>query len=673
MSLEEMDIDDLCVNTIRTLSIDMVHAADSGHPGAPLGCAAIGYALWTRFLKFNPGDPDWPDRDRFVLSAGHASALLYSLLHLSGYDLPMEELKDFRQFGSMTPGHPEADCAPGVEVTTGPLGQGLGNAVGLAIAERHLASQFNRPDYRIVDHFTYVLASDGDMMEGISHEAGSLAGHLGLGKLIVLYDDNDISLEGPTAGWFTDDTAARFRAYGWHVCRVEEATTDVDGVAAAIGEARAEADRPSLIVCTTHIGYASPVQDTHRAHGAPLDAEQMRETKRNLGWPEDAMFLVPDGVRQRFAEAAEQGRKAQDEWQRTFERYAEQYREEAARWRAARDGELPEGWDEGLPVYAPGDGPLATRNAGGAALEVLRKNCPFLVGGCADLGSSTRTLPDDGRSMDTGHFKPQNIRFGVREHLMAAACSGLDRHGGLRAYGSTFTVFADYARPSLRLAGLMECPVVYQFTHESIGVGEDGPTHQPIEHLASLRCIPNWTVIRPADANETIQAWRSALMSRQGPTAILCSRQKLPVLERREYPPARNLDKGAYVLSDPERGEPQIILMASGSEVHLILEAAGMLADRGVRVRTVSFPSWELFEQQSAEYRRAVLPQAVRKRLAVEAGSPMGWERYVGDEGEVIGLRRFGASGPGQEVMEELGLSPQNVFDRALALLQADG
>ncbi len=673
MSLEEMDFEELCINTIRTLSIDMVHAANSGHPGAPLGCAAIGYTLWTRFLRFNPDDPTWPDRDRFALSAGHASALLYSLLHLSGYDLPMEELKNFRQLGSMTPGHPEGDCAPGVEVTTGPLGQGIGNSVGMAIAERYLANQFNRPGHEIVDHYTYVLASDGDMMEGISHEAGSLAGHLGLGRLIVLYDDNDISLEGPTGEWFTDDTAARFGSYGWHVCRVEDATNDVEAIAAAIEEAQAETDRPSLIVCKTHIGYASPVQDTHAAHGAPLDADQMRETKRNLGWPEDKHFLVPERAREHFAQAAEKGKEAHREWQAAFERYADEYPVRADRWRTAWARELPDGWDEGLPLHAPDEGPMATRNAGGDALEALRNNCSFLIGGCADLGSSTKTLPDDGRSMDTGDFSAQNIRFGVREHLMAAACSGIDRHGGLRAYGSTFTVFADYARPSLRLAGLMECPAVYQFTHDSIGVGEDGPTHEPIEHLASLRCIPNWTVIRPADANEATEAWRSALINTDGPTAIVCSRQKLPILDREQYPAAQNLHKGAYVLTDPDDGDPQVILMASGSEVHPMLEAAGVLTEKGVRVRTVSFPSWELFERQSADYRRSILPPEVGTRLAIEAGSPMGWERYVGGNGDVIGLRRYGESGLGQEVMEALGFTPQNIVDRALALIEDNG
>jgi len=669
MALDDMDIDELCVNTLRTLSIDMVHAANSGHPGAPLGCSAMAYALWTRFLKHNPADPQWPDRDRFILSAGHASTLLYSLLHLHGYDLPLNEIKSFRQLGSMTPGHPEAHCAPGVEVTTGPLGQGVGNAVGMAIAERYLAARFNKDDHQIVDHYTYVLASDGDLMEGISHEAASLAGHLGLGKLIVLYDDNGISLEGPTKEWFTDDTLARFEAYGWHTSTVEDATTDVDAVAAAIEEARNETGRPSIIACRTHIGYASPLQDTHAAHGKALDADQMKATKRALGWPEDEMFLVPDRAKTHFGEVARKGQAAQADWQAAFDRYAAQYPELAAEWRAAWAGELPAGWDAGLPSWKPEDGPMATRKAAGAALEAIRKSCWSLIGGCADLASSTNTLPKDKVSMDTGDFGHQNIRFGVREHAMGAACVGIALHGGLRAYGSTFLVFSDYCRPAVRLAALSGAQTIYQFTHDSIGVGEDGPTHQPVEHLAALRCIPNATVIRPADANEAAEAWRAAMLNDAGPTAIVCSRQNLPVIDRERNAPADSLHRGAYVLSDPEDGDPDVILMASGSEVPRVTDAAGELVAKGVKARVVSFPSWELFEKQPEDYKRSVLPPEVRKRLAVEAGSPMGWHRYVGDEGDVIALDRFGASGPGGKVMDALGFSVQNIVERALRLL----
>ncbi|MCD6415917.1 MAG: transketolase [Planctomycetes bacterium] len=672
MSLAEMNVDQLCVSTLRTLSIDAVSAANSGHPGAPLGCAAIVHALWSRFMRFNPAAPDWQDRDRFILSAGHASALLYSILHLSGYALPLEELRKFRRLGSMTPGHPEAGCAPGVETTTGPLGQGLGNAVGMAIAERYLAAHFNRPGHVIVDHYTYVLASDGDLMEGISQEAASLAGHLGLGKLIVLYDDNMISLEGPTSGWFTDDTAARFQACGWQAVRAENADSDVDAVCAAIAEARATDDKPSIILCRTHIGYASPLEGSHKAHGAPLNAEQVRATKRNLGWPEDSEFLVPDRAHEFFAALADKGRRAHQAWQEQFSRYAEKYPDLAAEWRLAAQGGLPEGWDESLPSWTQDDAPLSTRVAAGVALEAMRKRCWNLIGGCADLASSTRTLPTDGESMDTGRFDPQNIRFGVREHLMAAACSGIARHGLLRAYGSTFTVFSDYARPALRLAAMMGVGVIYQFTHDSIALGEDGPTHQPVGQLAALRCIPNWTVIRPADANEAAEAWKVALSNTHGPTAIICTRQKLPVLDRSLYPSAALLEKGAYVLADPDEGEPAIILMASGSEVHTALAAARRLSERGIAARVVSFPSWELFERQPQDYKDSVLPPQVEKRVAVEAASPMGWERYTGQRGTVIGLDRFGASGPGEEVMKLLGFSPENVEKEALALLGAE-
>jgi len=671
MPLDDVDIETLCVNTIRTLSIDMVHKANSGHPGAPLGCAALTHVLWSRFLKHDPTDPAWPDRDRFVLSAGHASSLLYALLHLHGYDLPIEELVNFRQLGSKTPGHPEADCAPGVEVTTGPLGQGLAHAVGMALAECYLAARYNEPGHTVVDHHTYVLASDGDMMEGVSHEAASLAGFLKLGKLIVLYDSNDISLEGPTAEWFTDDTAARFRACGWHVCEVADATNDLDAIAAAIEEARNERQRPSLVVCRTHIGYASPLQDSHEAHGKALDAEQMRATKRALAWPEDEMFLVPERVRDYFRQVADKGKELREGWQAAWDGYANARPEKAEQWRRAWAGELPEGWDAGLPSWAPEDGPAATRSAAGDVLEALRQSCPHLIGGCADLASSTRTLPKDKLSMMPGEYGRQNIRFAVREHLMAAACNGIVRHGGLRAYGSTFLVFCDYARPSLRLAGMMKAGVVYQFTHDSIGVGEDGPTHQPVEHLAVLRAIPNWTVIRPCDANEAREAWRAAMLNADGPTAIACSRQNLPVLDRTKLPAAEELHKGAYVLSDPAEGEPDIILIATGSEVAPTLDTAQRLTDAGRRVRVVSFPSWELFERQPEPYRRSVLPPNVRKRIVVEAGLPMGWDRYAGDDGEVIGLSGFGISGPGDQVFEALGFGPDHIAERALAMLES--
>lgn len=664
-----MDLDELCVNTIRTLSIDAVSNAKSGHPGAPLGCAAAAYVLWTKFLKHNPKDPEWPDRDRFVLSAGHASALLYSLLHLTGYDLSLEDIKKFRQWGSKTPGHPEAAHTPGVEVTTGPLGQGFGNAVGMAIAERYLAAHFNRPGFDLVDHYTYVLVSDGDMMEGISHEAASLAGHLGLGKLIALYADNKISLDGPTENWFTDDTAARFDAYGWQTVRVDDGN-DIGRLAEAIEAARSEPDRPTLILCRTHIGYGSPLQDTPEAHGKPLDEEQLGATKKNLGWPEDEMFLVPDRAAEHFRAVAGKGAARQAKWQELCERYHEEFPDLAAEWSSAWSGTLQDGWDDGLPSWEPSDGPVATRNAAGDTLEVLQKNCLWLVGGDADLSSSTRTRASGANIMQAGDFAPQQIGFGVREHAMAAACCGIVRHGGLRAFGSTFLVFSDYARPSLRLAGMMRAPVVYQFTHDSIGVGEDGPTHQPVEHIAVLRAIPNWTVIRPADANEAREAWRAAIMNKNGPTAIICTRQKLPVMDRRRAcAAAEELYKGAYVLKDAEAGAPDIILMASGSEVSIALEAQNELAQKGVAARVVSFPSWELFRKQPQDYRDSVLPPEVNARLAVEAASPMGWRQWVGDGGDVIGIDTFGASAPGEELMEKYGFTVDNIVRQALDLL----
>jgi len=669
MTLDEMDVDLLCVNTIRTLSIDCIAEADSGHPGAPLGAAAMAYALWARFLKHNPSNPAWPDRDRFVLSAGHASALLYSLLHLAGYGLPLEELKRFRQWGSMTPGHPEVGCAPGVEVTTGPLGQGIGHAVGMAIAERYLAAYFNRPGHDIVDHYTYALCSDGDVMEGISHEACSLAGHLALGKLIVLYDDNGITLDGPTSACFSDDTAARFASYNWQVLRVEDGN-DVEAVGAAIEQARAETQKPTLIACRTHIGYASPLQDSHQAHGKPLDEEQLTQTKVNLGWPPDEKFLVPVRAAEHFRKLAEGGKRAEADWQQAFEAYARQYPQLACEWQMAWQRQKPEGWDSGIPLWRPQDGPVATRDAAGKALDAIRRNYPMLLGGDADLGSSTKTLPSDGKDITASDFSARNIRFGVREHAMAAICSGMALHGAVHPFGSTFLVFCDYARPSIRLAAMQHVPVVFQFTHDSIGVGEDGPTHQPVEHIASLRVIPNMTVIRPADANESAEAWRAALERTDGPTAIICSRQKLPVLDRSECAPATGLRRGAYILLDAEGGAPDLILLATGSEVWKAVEARARLAEKGVKARVVSFPSWELFESQPEQYKHQVLPPQVRKRLAVEAASPMGWHRWVGDEGDVLGIETFGASAPCKVNMEKYGFSVDNIVRRAMQLLE---
>ena len=668
MSLEDMDLDTLCVNTLRTLSIDAVNRANSGHPGAPLGAAPMAYALWTRFMKHSPENPNWPNRDRFLLSAGHASALLYSLLHVTGYDLTMEDLKQFRQWESRTPGHPEVGCAPGVEVTTGPLGQGLGNSVGMAIAERYLATHFNREGFDLVDHYTYALCSDGDLMEGLSHEACSLAGHLKLGKLIVLYDDNDISMEGPISGWFTDDTRRRFEGYNWHVLKVEDGN-DVEAISEAIEEARNVKDKPSLLMICTHIGYASPLQDTHKAHGKPLDDAQLKETKRKLDWPEDKKFFVPDRAREHFRQSAEKGKQQEAEWQERFLSYQGRYPDKAKEWIQAWRGDRPDGWDSDLPVWEPEDGPVATRNAAGEALDAIRDKWAMVFGGDADIASSTKTLPGEDKSVTPEDFAARNVRCGVREHAMAALCSGMARHGAIRATGTTFMVFSDYARPSLRLAAMMRAPVAYQFTHDSIGVGEDGPTHQPIEQMAAFRSTPNWTLIRPADANEAAEAWKAAMLNDDGPTCIICSRQKLPVFDRSECGSAEGVQRGAYVLLDAPDGEPDVILMATGSEVWKAVEAREKLAEEGVQARVVSFPSWELFEKQPESYRNEVLPPNLKKRLAIEAAAPTGWHRWVGDEGDMICIDTFGASAPGETVMEKYGFSVDNIAKKAKDLL----
>ncbi len=658
--------DQLCINTIRTLAMDGVQKARSGHPGMPMGMADVAYVLWTRFLKHNPKDPKWPDRDRFVLSAGHGSMLLYSLLHLTGYDLTLEDLMAFRQWGSRTPGHPEYGLTPGVETTTGPLGQGFANGVGMAIAERFLAATFNRPGFPIFDHYTYAIVSDGDLMEGISHEAASLAGHLGLGKLIYLYDDNDISIEGSTNITFTEDVAARFRAYGWHVRRVDG--YDLRAIAAAIRAARRETARPSLIICRTHIAYGSPnKQDDASAHGEPLGEEEVRRTKEALGWPPDAQFWVPPEVLPVFRRAVEEGAAAQARWQAMFAEYARQYPREAALLERLWAGELPDGWEEALPSFSPADGPMATRKASGIVLNALAAALPTLIGGSADLAPSNLTLLRGYDDFQKETPAGRNLRFGVREHAMGGILNGMALHGGLIPYGGTFLVFSDYMRPAVRLAAMMHLPVVYVWTHDSLWIGEDGPTHQPVEHLAALRAIPNLTLIRPCDANETAEAWRAALRRRDGPTALVLTRQNLPILDRSQVAGAQNLARGAYVLRDAPEGNPNLVLIASGSEVHLALAAQEGLAERGVRARVVSMPSWELFDAQPPEYRAAVLPPAVPK-IAIEAARPLGWERYVGPDGAVIGIGRFGASAPYQVLMEKFGFTPQAVIERALEI-----
>lgn len=662
------DLDRLSVTTLRLLAADAVQEARSGHPGLPMGAADMGYVLWARFLKHNPANPAWPDRDRFVLSAGHGSMLLYALLHLTGYDLPLDEIKRFRQWGSRTPGHPEFGLTPGVETTTGPLGQGLANAVGMAIAEAHLAARFNRPGLAIVDHHTWVLVSDGDLMEGLSHEAASLAGHLGLGKLICLYDCNGISIDGPTSLTFTEDTGARFEGYGWHVQRIDGHR--MEAVEEALAVARAETARPSLIIARTRIGFGSPNrQGTAKAHGEPLGEEEVRLTKERLGWPSDLKFHVPADVLAGFREALARGQAWEAEWNERLSAYEREHLGLAAELRLALSGKLPPAWNADLPTFPP-DTPQATRTASGRMLDALIPRIGALVGGSADLTPSNNTEAKGQQKIQRGALGGRYLHFGVREHAMGAILNGLALHGGVRPYGGTFLVFSDYMRPAIRLAALMHQPVIFVFTHDSIGLGEDGPTHQPVEHLASLRAIPNLVVIRPADASEVSEAWRAALTRLDGPTALVLTRQAVPVLDRERLAPASGLARGGYVLSEVGTPPPQLILIATGSEVHLGLEAQRRLAAHGVGARVVSLPSTDLFEAQPKEYRDRVLPPQVTARLAIEAGATFGWDRYVGPRGAVIGLDRFGASAPGQTVYERLGLTPAAIVATALQILR---
>lgn len=668
MRTDHASLDQLCINTIRTLAMDAVQKANSGHPGLPMGAAAMAYVLWTRFLRHNPTGPSWQNRDRFILSAGHGCMLLYSLLHLTGYDLPLDELKRFRQWGSRTPGHSEHGLTPGVETTTGPLGQGFGNGVGMAIAERFLASHFNRPDFPIVDHFIYGIVSDGDLMEGVSSEAASLAGHLGLGKIIYLYDDNRITIDGSTSLAFTENAGQRFEAYGWHVQRVDG--NDLKEVEAALSAAQAERERPSLIVARTHIAYGSPnKQDTAEAHGAPLGEEEVKLTKQALGWPPEPTFYIPDEALARFREAIETGRAWEAQWQGQFDAYAAAYPELAEEWRTVMTGRLPEGWADKMPSFTPAGGAMATREASGKVLNAIAANLPTLIGGSADLTPSNNTYLKGYGDFQRSSFGARNLHFGVREHAMGAVLNGMSLEGGVIPYGGTFLIFSDYMRPAIRLAALSHIHVIYVFTHDSIGLGEDGPTHQPIEHLASLRAMPNLIVIRPADATETAVAWRKALEHRAGPVALALTRQKLPVIDRTHFPPADLLLRGAYILRDADDGPPKIILIATGSEVHVALEARQRLAAQGIAARVVSMPSWELFEQQPESYRHEVLPPSVTARLAIEAGSPHGWHRYVGPLGGVVGMTRFGASAPYQIVMEKFGFTADNVASQAMQLL----
>ncbi len=659
------EIDQLAINTIRMLAVDAVQAAGSGHPGMPMGMAGAAYVLWTRFLRHNPANPTWVDRDRFVLSAGHGSMLLYALLHLSGYELPLEELKRFRQFGSMTPGHPERGVTPGVEVTTGPLGQGFGDGVGMAIAERYLGTLLNRPGYNVVDHFTYAIVSDGDMMEGVASEAASLAGHQRLGKLIYLYDDNRISIEGATSLSFSEDVPMRFRAYGWHVQTVDG--LDLEAVEDAISAAQAEREHPSLIDCRTHIAYGSPnKQDTAAAHGEPLGEDEVRLTKEHLGWSQRT-FYVPDEVRGYFQEQMEFWGHLEADWRDLFERYRQNYPDLAEKFERMMAGELPADWRERVPAFASGK-PMATRSASGEVLNAVAPAVPALIGGSADLAPSTKTYLKGLGDQEAASPSGRNLHFGVREHAMGAAVNGMAAHGGLRPFGATFLTFSDYMRPALRLSALAELPAIWVYTHDSIFLGEDGPTHQPIEHLASLRAIPKLVTIRPADANETAVAWEVAL-ERHGPTALILTRQNVPVFDRERMGAADGLRRGAYVLRDAEGRRPDLILIGTGSEVSLAVEAQERLAKRGTQARVVSMPSWELFEAQPEAYRQEVLPDDVPVRLAVEAGSPMGWARYVGPFGGVLGIvGRFGASAPYKVLADKLGFTAEHVVAQVEAL-----
>ncbi|MEO7337702.1 MAG: transketolase [Caldimonas sp.] len=676
-------LDEQCINTIRFMSVDMVQKANSGHPGLPLGAAPMAYTLWQRHLRHDPAHPLWPDRDRFVLSAGHGSALLYSLLHLTGYDLSLDDVKQFRQWSSKAPGHPERGHAPGIEVTTGPLGQGLANAVGMAIAEAHLAARYNREGHAVVDHRTWVIASDGDLMEGVASEAASLAGHLQLGRLICFYDDNSVTLSAGTDMTFSEDRAKRFEAYGWQTLRVEDGN-DIEAIDRAIGAALAETTRPSMILVRTHLGFGSPEQDTFKAHGSPLGVEDTRKTKEKLGWPVEPPFVEPADALARLREARARGEQAEADWNRRMDAYALAFPDLAAELQGRLHEALPAGWDADVPVFPADAKGMATRVAGGKVMNAIGPKLPSLCGGSADLDPSTHTalkglgdfnppLPagaDDSGSDGGGwSYAGRNIHFGVREHAMGAIVNGLAAHGGFIGYGSTFLIFSDYMRPAIRLAALMGLHVVHVFTHDSLALGEDGPTHQPVEQLASLRAIPRLVVIRPADANETAVAWKVAVETADRPVLLALTRQDVPTLDRTRFASAEGLRRGAYVLSDAPEGKPALILIASGSEVGLIVSAAERLRADGVAVRCVSMPSWELFEAQPQSYRDAVLPPAVTARLAVELGVEQGWHRYTGAGGDMLGVDRFGASAPADVLLEKFGFTAENVVARARKLI----
>jgi transketolase len=665
------ELDQLCINTIRALTLDAVQKAKSGHPGLPLGAAPMAYVLWTRFLRHNPRNPKWDNRDRFLLSAGHGSMLIYSLLHLTGYDLPLEELKNFRQWGSKTPGHPEYGLTPGVEITTGPLGQGFANGVGMAMGAAHLGARFNKDGYPLIDHYIYAIVSDGDLMEGVAAEAASLAGHLKLGKLIYLYDDNNVTIEGFTNLAFSERVTERFDSYGWHTITVADGN-NLDEIEAAIRAAQAD-ERPSLIAIKTVIGYGMPTQGTRKAHSDPPGEEAVREAKRHLGWPEDKDFYIPEEALAHYGKAVERGAQLESEWNALVERYEQAHPEDAKLWRTMMSPELPAGWEDHLPKFENAKD-VATRVASGEVINALAPVLPMLIGGSADLGVSNNTDIKEGRSFEAGSYDGRILHFGVREHAMGSALTGMSLNGGLIPYGGTFLTFSDYMRPAIRLAALSEVQVIYVFTHDSVGLGEDGPTHQSVEHLAALRTIPHLFVIRPCDPAEVSEAWRIAILRRQAPTALALTRQKVPTLDRQRFASAEGLRRGGYVLAEAETADgevttPKLILIATGSEVSLALEARETLQTEGTPTRVVSLPCWELFEEQTKEYRDEVLPPSVTARLSIEAGVCQGWDRYVGVSGAMICLNRFGGSAPGDVALRELGFNVENVLKHARELL----
>jgi transketolase len=666
------ELDQLCINTIRTLALDAVQKAQSGHPGLPLGAAPMAYVLWTRFLRHNPRNPKWENRDRFLLSAGHGSMLLYALLHLTGYDLPLDELKHFRQWGSKTPGHPEYGLTPGVEITTGPLGQGFANGVGMAMGAAHLGARFNKDNFPLIDHYIYAIVSDGDLMEGVAAEAASLAGHLKLGKLIYLYDDNHVTIEGFTSLAYSDDVPKRFAAYGWHTSTVADGNNLAE-IEAAIRAAQAVEDRPSLISVKTIIGFGMPTQGTRKAHSDPPGEDAVKETKRQLGWPEDKQFFIPDEALAQFRKAIDRGAELEANWRTLVEKYEQEFAAEGQQWRTMITGDLPAGWEDHLPEFEEPKS-IATRVASGEVINALAPVIPALIGGSADLGVSNNTDIKSSHSFAAGAYDGRILHFGVREHAMGAALTGISLSGGLIPFGGTFLTFSDYMRPAIRLAALSEVQVIYVFTHDSVGLGEDGPTHQSVEHLAALRTIPHLFVIRPADPAEVSEAWRIAILRRHSPTALALTRQKVSVIDRKKFAGAEGLRRGAYILAEAETAagaptNPRLILLATGSEVSLAMEARQTLQSEGTPTRVVSLPCWELFEEQSREYREEVLPPSISARLSIEAGVGQGWDRYVGQSGDIICLNRFGGSAPGDVALRELGFNVENVLQRARALL----